>query len=119
MPREEFIKVPKADLLRVVRRLDLDAPMSTQEFAASLDKLRGAFTPDEIAGGSFEPNAANMDDGRPMHTDEFLVLINAELEDYHDREFAIRCWLEGDWPLALEGTSKDPDLENEPEEPGL
>lgn len=111
----EFISVPKDALLQVVRRLDFYAEMTVEEFNKAFDDLRGAFTPDEIASGTFEPNTANMDDGRPMSTDEFLLLIMGEIDDHYDRSDAIKNWLEGDWPRALEGTSKDPDLEKEEE----
>ena len=48
---EAHISVPKASLLKVIRKLDLNAPMSTQDFAAEFDDLRAAFTPDEVATG--------------------------------------------------------------------
>ena len=44
-------------------------------------------------------------DGRPCHTDTFLVTLFSENDDHHDREAAIKAWLEGDWAEACEGLS--------------
>lgn len=46
-------------------------------------------------------------DGRPCNTDEFLVMLFDEVSDTHDREAAIKDWLEGDWAGAVSGTSME------------
>lgn len=47
----DTIAVPKTSLLAVVRKIDLNASMTPQQFAASFDDLRAAFTPEEISSG--------------------------------------------------------------------
>ncbi|KXF89770.1 hypothetical protein [Phaeobacter inhibens] len=41
----------RSSLLTVVRKLDLGAAMSPEEFNAAFDDLRAAFAPEEIASG--------------------------------------------------------------------
>lgn len=47
----ETVTIPKASLLTVVRKIDLDASISPQDFACAFDDLRAVFTPDEMATG--------------------------------------------------------------------
>lgn len=48
-------------------------------------------------------------DGRPMTTDEFLVLLREKCDDVYDRDAAIQAWIEGAWDEAMEYTqSYDP-----------
>ncbi|WP_093180445.1 hypothetical protein [Pseudovibrio sp. Tun.PSC04-5.I4] len=46
------VEVPKSSLLKVVRKLDFNAPVPDAEFAAAFDDLRAVFTPDEVAFGN-------------------------------------------------------------------
>lgn len=45
------VSVDKASLLAVVRKLDFYASINPHDFTKAFDKLRAAFTPDEIATG--------------------------------------------------------------------
>ena len=45
------------------------------------------------------------EDNRPCSTDRFLVAVVDEIDDHHDRLDAIKCWIEGAWDEAVEGTT--------------
>lgn len=45
-------------------------------------------------------------DQRPCATDIFLLELFDKVEDTHDRQAAIKEWLEGDWDKACEGLDK-------------
>jgi hypothetical protein len=44
-------------------------------------------------------------DNRPCSTDRFLVAVVDEIDDHYDRLDAIKCWIEGAWDEAVEGTT--------------
>lgn len=45
------------------------------------------------------------EDNRPCSTDRFLVAVVDEIDDHYDRLDAIKCWIEGAWDEAVEGTT--------------
>ena len=49
--RDPNVIVDKQALLNVVRKIDIDAPISNEAFAASFDRLREVFTQEEFSSG--------------------------------------------------------------------
>ena len=77
----------------LVKRLrDTNGGWASDEALAAADRI------EELEGMLPEDN-------RPCSTDRFLVAVVDEIDDHYDRLDAIKCWIEGAWDEAVEGTT--------------
>ena len=77
----------------LVKRLrDTNGGWASDEALAAADRI------EELEGMLPE-------DTRPCSTDRFLVAVVDEIDDHYDRLDAIKCWIEGAWDEAVEGTT--------------